>query len=372
MPGRMLLVAGGTGGHVLPAVAFGRWVSENHPSVDVGYMSGTRPMELDIYRASSIKPMTVSMEGSPFGAPRGRRVKRWLDLIGAFHHAGALIRNFAPDICVMFGGYISAPALVYSRIKGIRSVMHEQNASAGRVTRLARTLGVPVASGWEVCAPFGRSDFTFVGVPIRGLRIMDRDAAWRSLDLPGRVPDGPIVVVMTGSLGSVPVRDIITALAQRDEFLDWTFLVNDSRAATPAKYLVNMFLVPARWDISPVYSAADMLVVRGGASTLSEVKATQIPAVVIPWSAAAGDHQRKNAMLMDDPERVRVWDENRGSIDELTGLLRGFELFRPASGDQITEKMYNLADAICERLWNFMASNGIGLCALKGDDNIGG
>jgi UDP-N-acetylglucosamine--N-acetylmuramyl-(pentapeptide) pyrophosphoryl-undecaprenol N-acetylglucosamine transferase len=313
-------------------------------------------MELDIYRASSIEPMTVGLEGSPFGAPRGRKVKRWFDLIGAFHRAGTIIRGFAPDFCVMFGGYISAPALIHSRVKGIRSVMHEQNASAGRVTRLARTLGVPVASGWEVCAPFKSTDFTFVGVPVRSLRITERDAAWRSLDLPGRTPDGPIVVVMTGSLGSAPVRDVITALAQRDEFLDWTFLVNDSRAAAPTKCLANMFIIPARWDVAPVYSAADMLVVRGGASTLSEVKAMQIPAVVIPWSAAAGDHQRKNAMLMDDPERLKVWDEKRGSIDELIGLLQSLGLFRSAPRNQVTEKMYNLADGICERLWNFVTS----------------
>ena len=369
---RMLIVAGGTGGHVIPAITFGRWISERHPDVDVGYMSGSRPMELEIYRSSSIEPMTVGMEGSPLGSPKGRRMKRWMDLIRSFRQVGAVMRVFAPDMCVMFGGYISAPALVISKIKGIRCAMHEQNASAGRITRLARVLGVPIATGWEVCSPFKRADFTVVGVPIRGLRITGRDAAWRGLRLPGPAPGGPVVVVMTGSLGSAPIRDMITALAQRSEFREWTFLVNDSRAAEPARSLANMFLMPARWDVAPLYSAADILVLRAGASTLSEVRAMQIPAIVIPWRAAAGDHQMRNAMLMKDVEHLRIWDENSGSMDDLAGQLSELKLFRPASEDQTTEKMYNLADSICERLWNFAAAIMHNQRAPKGDDDIGG
>jgi UDP-N-acetylglucosamine--N-acetylmuramyl-(pentapeptide) pyrophosphoryl-undecaprenol N-acetylglucosamine transferase len=369
---RVLLVAGGTGGHVLPAIAFGRWISERHPDVDVGYMSGSRPMELEIYRSSSIEPMTVGMEGSPLSSPRGRRIKRWMDLIRSFRQAGTLMRVFAPNMCIMFGGYISAPALIISKIKGVRCAMHEQNASAGRITRLARVLGVPIAAGWEVCSPFKRADFTVVGVPVRGLRITGRDAAWRSLRLPEPSPEGPVVVVMTGSLSSAPIRDMITELAQRNEFREWTFLVNDSRAAKPSRSLANMFLMPTRWDVAPVYSAADILVIRAGASTLSEVMAMRIPAIVIPWRAAAGDHQMRNAMLMRDAERLRIWDENSGSMDELAEQLRELKLFRSAFEDQTTEKMYNLADSICERLWNFAAAIMHDQRASKGDDGIGG
>ncbi|MDR3354774.1 MAG: UDP-N-acetylglucosamine--N-acetylmuramyl-(pentapeptide) pyrophosphoryl-undecaprenol N-acetylglucosamine transferase [Synergistaceae bacterium] len=368
----MLLVAGGTGGHVLPAIAFGRWIGERHHEVDVGYMSGTRPIELEIYRSSSIEPMTVGLEGSPLGSPKGRRIKRWMDLLRSFRGAGVLIRSFAPNVCVMFGGYISAPALVVSKIKGIKCAMHEQNASAGRITRLARVLGVPVATGWEVCCPFKKRDFTAVGVPIRRLRITGRDAAWHSLGLPAPVPEGPVVVVITGSLGSVPIRGVITELAQREEFRGWTFLVNDSHITEPAKHLSNMFIIPARWDVSPVYSAADILVIRAGASTLSEVRAMRIPAVVIPWRASAGDHQMKNAMLTKDAEHLRIWDENLGSMDELAGRLHELKLFRPASADQITEKMYNLADDICERLWDFVYAIMRDQSASKGDDDIGG
>jgi UDP-N-acetylglucosamine--N-acetylmuramyl-(pentapeptide) pyrophosphoryl-undecaprenol N-acetylglucosamine transferase len=357
---------------VLPAISFGSWIHGRYPDIEVGYISGTRPVELEIYRACGIEPMTVGMEGSPLKAPGGRRLKRWLDLIRGFGRAKALIGGFKPDLCVMFGGYVSAPALIVCRIHGIRAVMHEQNAGAGRITRLARWMGVPVASGWEVCDPLGRSDYTPVGVPIRSLKITERKDAWRSLGLPGPPPKGPVAVVMTGSLGSSYMRGIVRELAQRGEFMEWTFLVNDPKGTGPARELDNVFLMPARWDIAPSYSAADVLVVRAGASTLSEVAAMGIPAVVIPWGDSAGDHQRKNASMMEALGGVSVWDEAEGRIDDLAGQLSNYKFFRRASPEDVTEKMYNVGDTVCEKLWNFSAFITEREPASKGDDSIGG
>ncbi|MDR1885258.1 MAG: UDP-N-acetylglucosamine--N-acetylmuramyl-(pentapeptide) pyrophosphoryl-undecaprenol N-acetylglucosamine transferase [Synergistaceae bacterium] len=355
-PGRVLLVAGGTGGHVLPAIAFGGWIRRKHPGTEVGYVSGTRQVELEIYRASSIEPMTVEIEGSPIGAPRGRRIKRWASIIRSFVTAGRLLKKFNPDLCVLFGGYVSATSLILCRARGIRAVVHEQNARAGRITRLASRLGVPVASGWEACAPLRRADFTPVGVPIRSLRLTERDEAWRTLGLPEPRPSGPVAAVLTGSLGSSRMRDIIENLANREDFQDWSFIVSDPGASAPEKKLHNLTLLPARWDIAPVYSAADMLIARAGASTLSEACAMGIPSVVIPWGGAADDHQTENARMMEGRENIAIWPEDRDRMDELAQKLHDYKFLRRAPRSEAVEKMYNVAESICEGLWSFAAS----------------
>jgi UDP-N-acetylglucosamine--N-acetylmuramyl-(pentapeptide) pyrophosphoryl-undecaprenol N-acetylglucosamine transferase len=369
-----LLVAGGTGGHIMPALAFGQWIRERRPGVEVRYLCGTRALELERYRASSIEPMTVDMKGSPLGAPKGRMLRRWLDVFSGYWRTRNLIRETNPDLCFMFGGYVSTSSVLICRRRRIPSVMHEQNAHAGKITRMGYSLGIPVASGWENCDPFGAGTFTPVGVPIRPLDLIEKGAAWDSLELPAPLPEGPIVVAMTGSLGSRRIKDIIKALAGRAELFDMTFVVVDPKALAPIRELDNLFLVPQRWNASAFYSVSDVVVARAGASTLSEITAMEIPAVMIPWSGAANDHQMKNAMAATNRGRFKIWSDELGDMSDLAGKLRDLQILPALSRGDTMKKMYNVAENICERLWAFAArpTNTDNLSALKGDDNIGG
>ena len=78
---KILLVAGGTGGHIWPAIAFGSWILENRSGVTIKYLSGKRALESEIYRSCDIEPLKIDMEGSPFSAPKGTRIRRWVDLL---------------------------------------------------------------------------------------------------------------------------------------------------------------------------------------------------------------------------------------------------------------------------------------------------
>ena len=106
MPGavlrRMMLVAGGTGGHILPAIAFGDWLRREKPHVTTDYMSGSRTIEREIYRASNVEPSAIGITGSPAGIKGVRSLARWADLMKGTIEAGRILKNFSPDACVLF------------------------------------------------------------------------------------------------------------------------------------------------------------------------------------------------------------------------------------------------------------------------------
>ena len=148
---RVLIVSGGTGGHIFPAVVFGRWL-ERHRDASVSYLSGARPLEAEIYAALGVAPRRLPLEGSPLGVRSpGQVLRRSFALVSAFTEASRCIVETRAEAVVLFGGYVSLPPLWVCLLRGIPVVVHEQNAVAGRVTRLASRLGVAVASGWKEC-----------------------------------------------------------------------------------------------------------------------------------------------------------------------------------------------------------------------------
>jgi UDP-N-acetylglucosamine--N-acetylmuramyl-(pentapeptide) pyrophosphoryl-undecaprenol N-acetylglucosamine transferase len=352
-----MLVAGGTGGHILPAIAFGDWLRREKPHVRIDYMSGSRPIEREIYGASNIEPRVIGITGSPTGVKGVRSLSRWADLIKGVVEAGRALKNFSPDACVMFGGYASVPALAAGRAGGIYSVLHEQNALAGRVTKLASKLGVKIASGWKNCEGLKRSRYTPVGVPIRRMPLMPKETAWDALGLRPPAGSGPVVSVMTGSLGSGGMANILTELAGRESFSSWFFLLLDPESAAP-RSAGNIVRLPRVWDISPLYSVSDMLITRGGASTLTEAIAARKPAVVVPWRGAADDHQMKNALAASG-EMTLVWDERGDSIDELALKLKRLHGKYTRENGFESNLLYNSGEAAetnCRRLWSFVVN----------------
>jgi UDP-N-acetylglucosamine--N-acetylmuramyl-(pentapeptide) pyrophosphoryl-undecaprenol N-acetylglucosamine transferase len=351
-PERVMLAAGGTGGHILPAVAFGKWLFVNHPGVEVCYMSGSRRIELEIYRSLKIEPLALKIEGSPVGAPWGKKLRRWKDLIRSVSQATKIMKEKRPELCVLFGGYSSFAALMAAIAGKIPAIIHEQNADAGRVTRIALFLGISIASGWENCHPLARKNFVRVGVPIRPIRSMEKDEAIEALGLNAELADGPAVAVMTGSLGSEKLTKTMEELSSMDGFASWSFLAIDHEADAPKKISRNFTRLPKMWDIAPLYNIADILITRGGASTLAEVEASGLPSIIVPWRRASGDHQMKNAMELARLGRAGIWDEDSDKLADLAEKLKKLHRSHGATRRDIGKRMYNASENICERLWN--------------------
>lgn len=347
---RLLLVAGGTGGHIWPAISFGGWVKKNHSGVDVSYACGSRSAECEMYESCGIVPEVLPMDGSPFsGSGAAQRMARTKALFEAYGAAKQIILQKKPSCVVMFGGYLSFPFLFACKKLRMPCIMHEQNALAGRVTKLASRLGVDVLSGWRDCLPLAAGKYTRVGVPVREFERTSKEEAWKCLGLPGRAGNKKVILVFSGSLGSAAVKESIRRLSEKPQFSGTVFLMPALSNAVE-RIGENVYLLPKIWNPAPLFSVADSAVVRGGGSTLTEIGCMGIPALVVPWRKAAGDHQYFNA--------VAFLSENTGIMVNLESDIDAFsmkmqKLIEIASDDIHNDsfKLHHSAESICAQFW---------------------
>ncbi len=340
MTRRILLAAGGTGGHIIPAVAFGQWLQKQ--GEHVAWLSGSRPLEGEIFSAHGAIPQKISMEGSPLGVSGIRSLRRWKSLFSSFFEARAILKKERADCCVLFGGYLSLPVLLAARLMKIPVLMHEQNTVAGKVTRFAAKTGVPVACAWPQCKGLEKAKSRFVGMPLRPIKLIDRAEARRRLGV--QLCSGEkLIVILGGSLGSGGMKELLQKSQNMIKFTGYKVLCmgikNEDRPFSDA------LTHEACWDMGLVYSAADIVICRAGASTLAELEALGIPAVIVPWLKAADQHQLRNAEIFSKRTGAPVFLEG-SSLEQFQDALSAAAVRRSDCGD-LNAGTVNLYNALC-------------------------
>lgn len=313
---KILIASGGTGGHIFPAIVFGK---ERQKKGDiVSWLCGSRKLERDIYHSAGIDPVILPLSGSPIGTKSpGEILSRVIALSKSFTITAKYIRVFRPDEIYLFGGYISFAPLIIGRLKKIPVTLHEQNAAAGRVAKIAAKIGARIITGWPVCE--GIKSFTYTGTPAREPVRISRENALETLGV--NVRDGAkIIGVIGGSLGSGPLNRLLARTAELCPEYEFVFLSAKERHDEN-----NAHFLQAQWNMNPFYSACDLLVCRSGGSTLAEVMKWKIPAITIPWPGAMDNHQQKNA-----EEFVKLADNGRifqetDSPENLADMIRSSE-----------------------------------------------
>jgi UDP-N-acetylglucosamine--N-acetylmuramyl-(pentapeptide) pyrophosphoryl-undecaprenol N-acetylglucosamine transferase len=212
--------------------------------------------------------------------------------------------------------------------------MHEQNACAGRATRLASRLGVPVASGWDECRGLADGSFTPVGVPVRPLKRLSKRESAAALGLELREEDF-VLGVIGGSLGSASLEALVGRLSRETPPVlanagkggggRLAFVVlGDAGPFGPGPNRLGLngqgpdiHFIGRRWDMTPFYSLCDAVLSRAGASTLAELEAYGVPALTIPWMKAADGHQEANAQNFARQTGNPLWfEDDPDGLDE--------------------------------------------------------
>ncbi|MBQ6773407.1 MAG: UDP-N-acetylglucosamine--N-acetylmuramyl-(pentapeptide) pyrophosphoryl-undecaprenol N-acetylglucosamine transferase [Synergistaceae bacterium] len=283
---KILIAAGGTGGHIFPAIVFGKNLESQGSCVS--WICGSRKLESEIYESENIKPIILPLEGSPLGTRSITKIfSRIINIFKSLGQISEYIKTFKPDHIYLFGGYISFAPLIIARAKRIPVTLHEQNAAAGKVTRFAERIGAKIITGWPECQ--GIKNFTYTGIPVREPERLSREQALKTLGLEID-SHAKIIGIAGGSLGSGPLSEILTHTA--DSCKDYQFIFLSSRESHNDN---NKHYILPQWDMNPFYSACDLIVCRAGGSTLAELLKWEIPSVIIPWPGAADNHQVKNA-----------------------------------------------------------------------------
>ncbi len=314
----VLIMAGGTGGHVFPALAVAR-VLEGR-SCRVVWLGTHRGIEARLVPAAGIDIEWVRVSGL-----RGKGAASWLmaplRLAEALADSIGAVRRIRPDVVLGLGGFVSGPGGVAARLMGRPLVIHEQNAVAGLTNRILARLARTVAEAFP--GAFRRSVGAVpVGNPVRP----EIEAIGNA---PAAGPHSPRhLLVFGGSQGAAAINRVVPAAlallppSARPSVLHQTG--RDRRDAVVAAYAALGVDADVREfidDMADAYRWADIAVARSGALTVAELAAAGTPALLVPFPAAVDDHQTANARFLTDRGAAVLMPEATLTADRLAAQL---------------------------------------------------
>lgn len=367
---RVLFACGGTGGHINPAIASAKVVKNRRPTAEILFAGAENGMETRLVTDAGFQIQTVPIEGFHrgfgFKAIRGNlRAARKLSC--ALKWADALVFKFRPDVVMGTGGYASFPVLYAACKAGIPTVIHESNAYPGLVTRmLSKKLSRVLVNFPESARYLKRKDnVVVVGTPVREDMIF-QDPASAKAEL--GVTDRPLLVSFWGSQGAREMNKMVAEMIAQECRDNAPFyhihacgkygyawmpqLLKDLGVTEQdeARYELREYI----HDMARVMAAADLVLCRGGASTLSELTALGKPAIIVPSPNVAENHQEKNARVLGDVGGARVIVERECSgkrlYQEASELLRSPESRAEMSARLQTIAVLDATDRIYQEL----------------------
>ena len=361
---RLVITGGGTGGHLFPGIAVADEVLARFPGSEVLFIGTGREIERRALAHKPYRQATLTGSGLKGISWRGRLLSLARLPVGLWQ-AWRLLRNFKPDLVLGVGGYVTGPVLLAAKLLGVTNAIHEQNALPGLANRLlGRLVDLVFLSLPGSEKGFPAHKVRLVGNPLRPELL----AAARKAELKSEQQgEAPTLLVLGGSQGAHRVNQLLLAALEVlvGEGMDLEVIhqsgSNDAAmvAAGYEKLGIKARVEAFIGEMAAVYSQADLVVSRAGATTLAELALFGKPALLIPYPYAADDHQRHNAEIMARhgaalllPEadldgetlaaRLRELLENRVERQKMAERAR--ELARPAAAAEIIAASCALAN----------------------------
>lgn len=331
---RVILSGGGTGGHIYPAVAVAEALRRKWgDKVELLFVGAEGKMEME-----KIPALGYDIAGLPIaGLQRRWDVKNLLvpwKVLRSVSMARRVIRDFSADVAVGFGGYASAPVLWAAQRMGVPTVIQEQNSYAGVTNKILARGARRICVAYEGMERFFPADrIVMTGNPLRGtFATAAKEKSAEALEFYGLRADLPVVLVVGGSLGTRSLNEMMKGWIARSEgdapvqvlWQTGKYYEAEMRAFLaehPAANVRQMAFIE-RMDLA--YDAADLVVSRSGACTVSELCLVGKPTIFVPSPNVAEDHQTRNAeALVDKNAAVMVRDAEavKCGMDHATELL---------------------------------------------------
>ncbi|HEX8707173.1 MAG TPA: undecaprenyldiphospho-muramoylpentapeptide beta-N-acetylglucosaminyltransferase [Pyrinomonadaceae bacterium] len=304
---RVLIAAGGTGGHIYPGIAVAKEVMRRDASSEVRFVGTARGLETRLVPQSGFQLALIESAGLKNVGMGARLRGLWL-LPKSFFAARRLIRQFRPDIVIGAGGYVSGPVLLTAALMKVPTLVMESNALPGFTNRQLARFVDRAAVTFETSRPYFRGKAVVTGNPVRreffDIRPKERDANRFSL------------LIFGGSQGARAINEAMVAalphLAPEQGVLSITHQTGEADYEK-----VRAGYLDAGWgeqaDVRPYiddmvarFASSDLIICRAGATTSAELVAAGKAAIMIPFPQAADDHQRKNAEALQAGGAARM------------------------------------------------------------------
>lgn len=319
---RIVISAGGTGGHIYPALAIINKIKKEEPNSEFLYIGTTNRMEKDIIPGLGINYKEIEVSGFKRKLTLDN-VKTFVNFFKARNECLEIIRNFDPDIVIGCGGYVTAPVIWAAAKLKKKTFIHEQNSVVGLsnkyLSRYATKIGVSFES---TLSEFPKEKVVLTGNPCseKALTVHKMKKSEFGLD-----DDKKLVLIVMGSLGSKTINDKITDYLAAFRTKDYSVLFvtgKDYYETMPKLRLPdNVKVVPYIHDMPGIMKNTDLMISRAGASTMSEIMALGIPTIFIPSPYVTNNHQYKNAMDLVNKRAALIIEENNLNKNELIRMI---------------------------------------------------
>lgn len=319
---KVVITAGGTGGHIFPALALISKLKEKDKDVEVLYIGTTNRMEKDIIPKEGIPYIGIEMKGlnrkNIF-----KNVGVMKTYFKAVNKAKVEITKFKPDVVIGFGGYISAPVIYAASKLKIKTIIHEQNSIPGVSNKfLSRYVDKVLVSFKENIKDFPSSKTIYTGNP-RSEQIKDIKKVSKT-EL-GFKKDKDLVIIVMGSLGSLTMTKKLKEIIPIFRNKDYQVLLITGKDYyddyKDIKISSNVKLVPFIDNLIGLMKDADLIITRSGASTIAEITSIGLPAIMVPSPYVTNNHQYINAKSLEDDGACIILKEEDFNKSSLINLL---------------------------------------------------
>ncbi|MEG2330493.1 undecaprenyldiphospho-muramoylpentapeptide beta-N-acetylglucosaminyltransferase [Anaerorhabdus sp.] len=320
---RVLIATGGTGGHIYPALSLAKALKEENSANEFYFIGSKNRMEATeipqagyAYQGIDV----IGMNGSIFSKLKSL----WL-LKKAEKECKEIIKKFNPDIVIGFGNYISVPVLLAAHALHIPTMIHEQNSYAGKANKMLANVADAIVGCYEEnMEQFPKNKTRILGNPraSEAAKITVNNQIMKDL---GFDPEKPFVVLVMGSLGSETVNNVLKQASKKMNQKAYQVLIVTGRKCyddfiQDATESENVKIV-SYIDGLATMALADLVVVRGGATTSAEITALGIPSIIIPSPYVPNNHQVKNALSLQNKQAAIMLEEKDCTADALVDKI---------------------------------------------------
>jgi UDP-N-acetylglucosamine--N-acetylmuramyl-(pentapeptide) pyrophosphoryl-undecaprenol N-acetylglucosamine transferase len=326
-PYRLILSGGGTGGHIFPAIAIANEFKSRHADADILFVGAEGKMEMTRVPEAGYKIMGLPIAGLQRSLSFSNLLLPF-KMVKSYYKAKSIVRSFQPHAVIGTGGYASSPVLMAATSKKIPSLIQEQNSYAGLTNKQLgeRANKICVAyKGMEKYFPAQKISFT--GNPVRkDINVADRNKAMSFFGLDA---DRKTLLVLGGSLGARTINESI--LVGIDKLIDaglqviWQagrLYLNEFKSRTASKDMRKIRLYDFLNQMDLAYAAADVVISRAGALSISELCLVGKPTILVPSPNVAEDHQTKNARALVDVNAAMMVADKEAQENLVTEALK--------------------------------------------------
>ena len=327
-PLRVLISGGGTGGHIFPALSIANAIEREMPGTEILFVGAENRMEMKRVPDAGYEIIGLPVAGfdrKHLWRNFGVLLKLWKSL----RLARRVVRTFKPDIAIGVGGYASGPTLKTAQRAGVPTLLQEQNSYAGVTNKLLAAKAKAICVAYPGMERFFPSDrIVMTGNPVRKAILEPGVSQSEAKEKLGFKPDKALVLVTGGSLGAGTLNNVMLKViadgsaAKVDFQILWQCggaHIDRCREAVGDQLPENVILTDFVSDMAVAYRAADLVVARAGAGTISELELLGKPSILVPSPNVAEDHQRHNAealadrgaadMVLDADAAERLWTD---------------------------------------------------------------